>query len=286
MKRIFFLVLVLLLSCPALAEVPAEMRIVNCQEWVSLRAEPDSAAQRFAEVPLGATLRGYYQSNGDFTQCEYQGTVGYILSQYIEVVSDDQSIDSVPTAAPDQELQFAGGSVRVWNTLNDACEEMLLECVDAEGNSLWTYATQSLATTELESLSVFLNESAAQTMVMVHNSYYGLIALDAQSGESLWTLPCAEVSLGGSIHTAVAEDGTMYIGGYYGPDPAAISPEGKLLWQSSSLHEDPDWGETPFYWMDRIEITSDGIDVHYINGDTPVTARFDAQGSMLSWEKE
>lgn len=283
---IWMLTLTLLLTGFALAEVPAQMRVVNCDEWVSLRAEADSDAYRFAEVPLGTTVRGFYASNGDFSQCEYQGTVGYILNRFLEVVSGEPSAALTQEGEATEELSFSGGMVRAWTAQTEYCEKMLLVGYDEAGQELWTYNMESLGITELESLCIFINESAAQTMVMAYNSYYGLTALSASTGEVLWTLPCAEVSLGGSIRTAVSEDGTMYIGGYYGPDPAAISPEGKMLYRCSSLHEDPQQGETTFYWMEQIDVLSDGIAVHYENGDIPVKAVFDGNGNMNSWEEK
>ena len=288
MKRILMLILaaLMLFSCCAAAEVPAEMRVVNCQEWVSLRAEPDSAAQRFAEVPLGATVRGFYRSNGDFTQCEYQGVVGYVLTQYLELVSDGESAYRMDGSEPSGELQLSGTPVYVWKGLGDVSETMYLARFDETGDLLWDYATESLGTTELESLDAFINDRGAQPMVMVYNSYYGLTALNAETGEEIWSLPCTTVSLGGSIKTAVGEDGTMYIGGYYGPDPVAISADGQVLYQCSSLHEDAEYGETTFFWMCEIEVLPEGIAVHYENGAEPVKAVFDATGAMVSWEAE
>jgi len=286
MKKTLVLVLVALLcaSC-ALAEVPCEMKVVNCQEWVSLRAEPDSASQRFAEVKLGETVKGFYESNGDFTQCVYNGAVGYIMTQYLEVVSTVPA-PVQPAGEPSVELALADGSVRAWKGLSDTAETIYLGRYDAQGQLLWDYATESLGSTELEALTVFQNEKAEVPMVMVYNSYYGLIALDAATGNEIWTLPVSEVSLGGSIVHAVSSDGTMYIGGYYGPDPAAISADGKLLWRASSAHNEEGVGETTFYWMDNIVDLSDGIAVHYENGGSPVWVGYDLKGKMVSWEAE
>lgn len=289
MKRtlILFLAILMALNGCALAEMPVEMRVVNCQEWVSLRAEPSSEAQRFVEVPLGATVRGFYQSNGDFSQCAYQGRVGYILNQYLEQSSEELEMTGMDSGEPAFELKLSEGSVRVWQARGDAGETLYLARYSAQDERMWDYATESLETTELESLNVFLNENAEADMVMVYNSYYGLTALNAETGEKLWTLTCAEISLGGSIKTAIGQDGTMYIGGYYGPDPAAISADGKVLYRCSSLHEDAQLGETTFYWMREIEVLDEGgICVHYENGDAPVRATFDGSGNMLSWEEE
>lgn len=288
MKRMLILMLAAMILCAsgALAEVPDEMRIVNCQEWVSLRAEPDSATQRFAEVPLGATVRGFYQSNGEFTQCEYDGVVGYILTQYLEVTAAGSEQQDQPVGDAGYELAMENGCVRVWQGMGYVSETLYAARYDANGQLLWSYATESLGSTELESVSAFINDKAETPMVMVYNSYYGLIALNAETGEKIWTLPCTQVSLGGSIKYAVGDDGAMYIGGYYGPDPVAISADGKVLYQCSSLHEDAEFGETTFYWLSEIAVQADGITARYVNGDAPVKATFDASGAMVSWEAE
>lgn len=288
MKRmlVFLLAAMLMLASDAVAEVPAEMRVVNCQEWVSLRAEPDSAAQRFAEVPLGATVHGFYQSNGDFSQCEYEGVVGYILTQYLKVADEGESSYRMDGSEPSFEVQLPDGPLYVWKGFGDVSETLFVARFDENGDEIWSYATESLGTTELDSLDVFINDKAEAPMVMVYNSYYGLVALDAATGAEIWTLPVTTVSLGGSIKYAVGEDGAMYIGGYYGPDPAAISADGRLLYQCSSLHEDAEYGETTFFWMSSIEVQPDGITVHYENGDAPVKAAFDTTGAMVSWEAE
>lgn len=61
-----------------------EMYIVNCNEWVSLREYRDTSSRRLAKVPLGAVVRNCYES-GLFTLCEYRGTYGYILSEYLSI---------------------------------------------------------------------------------------------------------------------------------------------------------------------------------------------------------
>lgn len=61
-----------------------EMYIVNCNEWVSLREHRDTSSRRLAKVPLGAAVHNCYES-GLFTLCEYRGTYGYILSEYLSI---------------------------------------------------------------------------------------------------------------------------------------------------------------------------------------------------------
>ena len=52
--------LALLLGMSALAEAGngyiGDMTVVHCDEWVSMRAEPDTSAERLIQVPLGALV--------------------------------------------------------------------------------------------------------------------------------------------------------------------------------------------------------------------------------------
>ena len=77
----------------------------------------------------------------------------------------------------------------------------------------------------------------------------GLFAVDLATGESLWTFDA--VDLGGSLTHAVGEDGTVYVGGYYGPDPVAISASGELLWEADSGRDT--------FWLYDMEITDEGV---------------------------
>lgn len=289
MKKILILVLAaMLLMSSALAQVPAEMKIVNCQEWVSLRSEPDSAAQRFAEVKLNDIVYGFYGSNGEFSQCVYEGLVGYILTEYLEILNDKREVAIDTSGEPAYSLAMENGSLKVWKDygkLGENINEMMyVSRLDASGKELWSYATESLGAPQVDTVDAFVNEPAG--LVMVYNTYYGLIALDAETGAKQWVLPVSEASLGGSLAHAVGADGTMYIGGYLGPDPVAISAEGKVLFETSSLHEDPVYGEGEFFWLYEIAVTADGITACYEGGaDMPVKVVFDMNGKMLSWEE-
>ena len=85
------------------------------------------------------------------------------------------------------------------------------------------------------------------------DTYRVLVAADAATGRTLWTLPTSDVNLGASISYAIDGYGTMYIGGYYGPDPVAVSREGEVLWQANTGRED-------IYWLYKIELdANDGV---------------------------
>ena len=69
-------------------------------------------------------------------------------------------------------------------------------------------------------------------------------SLRADGGETLWQLE--DVALGASNSWATSSDGTIYIGGYYGPDPVAIDYLGHVIWQAESSDS---------YWLYHMEFT-------------------------------
>jgi len=60
-----------------------ERYIVNCDEWVSLRMEPDASSERVAKVPLGALVTECFEAENGFYLCAYNGLAGYIKSDYL-----------------------------------------------------------------------------------------------------------------------------------------------------------------------------------------------------------
>lgn len=58
------------------------MRIVNCDDWVTLRSRPSTDAGTVTRVPWGEKVEAYYY-NGTFAECYYRGMHGYILTRYL-----------------------------------------------------------------------------------------------------------------------------------------------------------------------------------------------------------
>ena len=54
----------------------------ECEEFISLRAEPDTGAERLAQIPAGerVTLTGW---SGKFAKVTYRGQEGYVLAHYL-----------------------------------------------------------------------------------------------------------------------------------------------------------------------------------------------------------
>lgn len=66
-------------------------RVVNCEEWISLRREPSVDSERLAKIPLGTivvTYDGSVEGINDFYPVEYNGIQGYCLRFYLKYESD------------------------------------------------------------------------------------------------------------------------------------------------------------------------------------------------------
>lgn len=58
--------------------------VYKCDEWVSLRAEPDTSSARLSKVPLHAVVTSCRtEGNANFIHCSYNGITGWISRQYL-----------------------------------------------------------------------------------------------------------------------------------------------------------------------------------------------------------
>jgi len=73
-------------------EPPLVYRVVNCNEWISLRYAPSVYSERLAKIPLGAIVTVFdcagYGIDG-FYPVEYRGMKGYCLREYLQYVRTD-----------------------------------------------------------------------------------------------------------------------------------------------------------------------------------------------------
>lgn len=268
MKRLtaFALALCLLLAACALAEGAAlgDMVVVNCEEWVSLRTAPSTKADRLIKVPLGALVSDCAWAENGFIHGSYGGYSGYIKAEYLTLENQDDGPEG------DMALDTWVNGLRV--TAEKAYvgdgEYMLVTCEDQSGSQRWSYESMTSYYTELDMLDCFIGGAAQDPMVMVYNAEKGLTALDIFYGEPRWTLTPEEASLGASVSHAVSGDGTLYIGGYYGPDPVAIDVNGHVLWRA-------DVGDPDIYWLYEIQIWESGVAGHY--------ACTDGMGGQSGW---
>lgn len=68
------------------AEVPTEyktMYVVNCNESISLRTAPSTAASTIRQIPLGEAVSYISNSSDGFCKISYLGNTGYALASYL-----------------------------------------------------------------------------------------------------------------------------------------------------------------------------------------------------------
>lgn len=57
--------------------------VINCNESITLRVEPDVSAEEICQIPLGAAVEAIQGAPNGFVQVSYQGMVGYCLGDYL-----------------------------------------------------------------------------------------------------------------------------------------------------------------------------------------------------------
>lgn len=90
------------------------MQVVNCQEWVSLRQEPDVNSARLDMVPLGAILRNCFRASEEFYYVEYNGLSGYVHGDYLKELPSPQGEAS--SEYPKKENGYLFGMEGEWET--------------------------------------------------------------------------------------------------------------------------------------------------------------------------
>ena len=58
-------------------------RIVNCKNWVTMRASASTKAATVTRIPLGECVEAY-KYNEKFAECYYNGMHGYVLNKYLK----------------------------------------------------------------------------------------------------------------------------------------------------------------------------------------------------------
>lgn len=81
-KKLVSVCLALLLALSSASALADMLQVTNCENWVSMRVEPDTSSDWVVRVPLGGLVdaQGY---EGNFIYCTYNGYSGYILDTYL-----------------------------------------------------------------------------------------------------------------------------------------------------------------------------------------------------------
>lgn len=144
--------------------------------------------------------------------------------------------------------------------------ELILTASDrSTGEVLWRYTTPQCVQAQLETAE-YLGVKNGLVYVNQQNIYDeatggpvqgALVALDVRTGNIVWENSAFS---GCSIRWLFGDDGTLYIGGFFGPDCMAIDPNGKTLWVCQAVN--PDW-----YWPSDMQFDGDRIAITFTGSD-------------------
>ena len=282
---LLMLLLSLMISESSADRIPQEkpknykgaMRVVWCKEWISLRAEPSKTSERLAEIPLGAIVYSCIDIGDDkFYQCEYEGQTGYALIGYLWPAPECEPplSASITRKMTMDEVIGTGNVVLEWKDYNMSVvashewvtenkkdwEVMRIGCF-INGSPIWGHEEKAEKTGQYDQLKVFIGGVTDDWQIMVYNGAYGLSLLDLLSGRERWCVTTANCPMGNAAATAVDNNGNIYIAGTDGPDPVAISMDGKVLLKSAI--NDPD-----VYDPYEITVENDSVLVKYKSGLT------------------
>ncbi len=270
------------------------MRVCWVKEWVSLREEPKKTSKRLAKVPLGDIVYSCVElkNNDRFYECEYRGQKGYILKKYLRPAKEYEPPESWATtktmtmdeitATGETVLDWAEYNIRIaaahgTEEENKKTYEILRVGCFLNGEPIWGHEEKVEMAGQYSLLKVFMGGEEDDRQVMLFDGGYGLCMLDLLSGRETWMVTTQECPMGNGAVTAVDSEGTTYIAGSDGPDPAAISAEGEVLWQAKV--DDPEVFE-PY----EIELQNGMILVKYASGITDgyKLVTFGADGEVVS----
>ena len=121
-------------------------------------------------------------------------------------------------------------------------EILRVGCYEYETDPVWGYCTSVNYVTELTATEAFLGGTAQNPAVMIQNTDQGLYKVNIWTGEVEWIIPAKELQMSGCISYVVDDStGMIYMCGYYGPDPVAISPDGDIRWRADADNDDIYW---------------------------------------------
>ena len=273
------------------------MRVVWCKEWISLREEPKKTSERIAEIPLGAIVYSCVDiGNSLFYQCEYEGQTGYALIGYLwpapecepplsssitKKMTMDEVVGNGEVVLDWQDYNMSVVASHEWITEENKKWEVLRIGCFINDSPIWGHEERAEEFGQYDQLKAFVGGVQDDWQIMVYNGAYGLSLLDLLSGKERWCVTAGNCPMGNAGAVAVDEEGTVYVAGTDGPDPVAISMEGRVLWRA-------DVNNPEIYGPYEIVPEGNQIHVKYESGmaDGYKLATFDANGLLLSVHTE
>lgn len=174
--------------------------------------------------------------------------------------ADTVSIEIAP-AVPAQSIRIVTEKIKNNDKFASAC--LVIRGLDAGESEVWSYRSADCAQTELEVVqliaetdtAVYLNEQG-----IVENGTVGggrITALEKQTGKVLWQNTKFD---GASVYSCFDRQGTLYCGGYYGPDCMAIDADGNTLWVVYAVDDACWWPHEIRFADDILTLTYEGTE--------------------------
>lgn len=151
-----------------------------------------------------------------------------------------------------------------------------LTAFDADGKELWEYVTEAVPCTEL--IQIQSIGAGKDGWLMACGGEVRCIS----DGAVVW---CNDDFGGAGAAWAQADDGTLYISGYYGPDLMVIDSGGKTLGRWEKF-------DSETYWPAYVDLTEDGmVDITFYSDNSvlrvdPATGVYSSAGWDYSLEYE
>ena len=140
---------------------------------------------------------------------------------------------------------------------------LVLTACYADGTEAWKYTSPKCCLGQFD--PVDLITAANNTVYLFEQGVYveggepedhGLIALDMQTGAIKWR---NTDFYGAWPSFALSDDGTIYVGGYDGPDCVAIDKDGRTLWKYQN--------DLDCYWLYDIKLDVDHLALYFEESD-------------------
>ena len=312
MKRFisFMIVIILCFSCTMASAARKKvekdqyyigaMRVVNCRDYVSLRATPDKTGVVLAKVPLDSIVlycsnnvrqyaSGKYRKQAElFIRCEYDGQEGYILKKHLKPAPEFEPAETMQNndEMTKEEIIGNGEIILDWNEFNVSVLAAYEKV--SEGDATWEYVRVGCFINDIPNwgyteavklnnnpitLKAFMGGTEDDPMVYVYDEAYGLTMLDLMDGTEVWTIMKDECSIGdASVITIDDESGILYVAGTDGPDPVAIDIDGRIMWRSEV-------GDPEVFEPMEIILNPTDIKVIYASGKI---VRLEYSGELIS----
>ena len=247
--------------------LPYYMQVINCENYISLRATPSTSAKVLRQVPLGAVIEGCVQISDSFVSCTYDGVSGYVLIKYLGVYEPpmDSAFDDLDWPSYELfktrgegvlEYTFNGYTAVVRRNTAENKEEIMAICYDSSMKPVWTLGDQTDYTTELTLTDAFIAGSADMPLLVMFAVEKGFTAYGVGKWtDILWQNEDSK-KLSGSLTYAIGRDGAIYVMGAYDSSLLCVNKEGETEFTTDHFNAD-------VYWPYHIELDQNLIYVYY-----------------------